>query len=144
MCTVHHIAMCGWPTRCTILINNFLFHPFFLALHVSNELLVHNQEHCLVYCVIQYTRQCSWWWTSNSFETCRARKKGWNKKLLIRIVHLVGHLHIIFVLFRHLIPVNCLNNFDNDCLYKRGTLRPVVSLTQWPNTPLIIYNWSVV
>ena len=28
---------------------------------------------------IQYTRQCSWWWTSNSFETCRARKKGGTK-----------------------------------------------------------------
>ena len=26
-------------------------------------------------CVIRDTRQCSWWWTSNSFETCRARKK---------------------------------------------------------------------
>ena len=30
VCTVHHIAMCRWPTRCTILINNFLFHSFFL------------------------------------------------------------------------------------------------------------------
>ena len=25
------------PTRCTILINSFSFHRFFLALHVSNE-----------------------------------------------------------------------------------------------------------
>ena len=23
---------------------------------------------------MQYIMQCSWWWTSNSFETCRARK----------------------------------------------------------------------
>ena len=27
----------------------------------------------------------------DSFETCRADKKLWNKKLLIRIVHLIGH-----------------------------------------------------
>ena len=27
-------------------------------------------------CVIQCTRQSSWWWTSNSFGTCRARKNG--------------------------------------------------------------------
>ena len=31
------IKMCWWPTRCTILIINFLFHSFLSALHVSNE-----------------------------------------------------------------------------------------------------------
>ena len=25
-------------------------------------------------CAIQYILQCSWWWTGESFETCRARK----------------------------------------------------------------------
>ena len=30
----------------------------------------------------------------NSFEKCRARKKVCNSELVIRIVHLVGHLHI--------------------------------------------------
>ena len=28
--------------------------PFFLAIRVSNELLVHHQERCLIYCIIQF------------------------------------------------------------------------------------------
>ena len=76
----------------------FLLHRFFPALHVSKELLVHHQEHCLIYsynfiaarlartivpnCVIQYIRQYSWWWTSNSYETCRARKNSGIKNYL--------------------------------------------------------------
>ena len=44
-------------------------------------------------CVIQYIMKCSWWWR-NSFETCRARKNGGINILFIRIMHLVGHLHI--------------------------------------------------
>ena len=57
VCTVHHIAMCRWPTRCTILINNFLFHRFYLlALHVSKELLINHQDHCIIYCITQYIR----------------------------------------------------------------------------------------
>ena len=47
--------MCRWPTSCTIL-QNFLFHRFFLALHVSNELLVHHQEQCIIYFITQYNR----------------------------------------------------------------------------------------
>ena len=46
-----------------------------------------------LYCVIQYTKQCSWWWTSNSFEICRARKYV-GIKIIYRTVHVVGHLHI--------------------------------------------------
>ena len=38
--------------------------------------LVQLSRHNCTNCVIQYTRQCSWWWTHNSFETCRARKNG--------------------------------------------------------------------
>ena len=30
VCAVHHIAMCRWPIRHTVLINDFLFHRFFL------------------------------------------------------------------------------------------------------------------
>ena len=36
---------------------------------------LHHCTDCTV-CVMQYTRHRSWWWTSNSFETCRARKNG--------------------------------------------------------------------
>ena len=93
----------------------FLFHDFLLYMFRTN--LVHHQEHGIIYCITQYNRYnracesrlactivpivpncviqyiipCSWW-TSNSFETCRAKNRGIKK--FIRIVHLVGHLHI--------------------------------------------------
>ena len=101
VCTVHHIAIRRWPTRCTVLINSSLFHSFLSALHVSNEssrsssrarhnILYHAVRYNLSYnliaarlactiipnCVIQSIRQCSWWWTNNSFETCRAKKNS--------------------------------------------------------------------
>ena len=49
-------------------------------------------------CVIQNIRPCSWWWTSNSFETCRTRKNG-GIKIIYRVEHLVVHLRIIKILF---------------------------------------------
>ena len=51
-------AMCRWPTKCTILINNFLFHRFFLLYMFRTN------------------------YRSNSFETCRARKNGGVKNYL--------------------------------------------------------------
>ena len=36
------------------LINFFVFIPRFIALHVSNELLVHHQEHSVIYCITQF------------------------------------------------------------------------------------------
>ena len=46
-------TMCRRTTTCTILINNF-FPPFFLALHVRKDSLVHHQKHCLIYSITQF------------------------------------------------------------------------------------------
>ena len=66
------------------------------------NLVIHHQEHSIIYCitqfgtivqatgkivpncVIQYTWQCCWWWTRNSFETCIARKNGGIKKIIYK------------------------------------------------------------
>ena len=95
--------MCRWPTRCTILINNFFIPPFFFCFTcferitrpssgARHNILYHavqsvqSVQVCLdsparlyrLYCVIQYTRQCSWWWTSNDgikiiYKNCASR-----------------------------------------------------------------------
>ena len=110
-------AMCRWPMRCTVLINNFYSAVFSCSTcfeqftrsssgalpnilyytvwynrsnHASQSscyevvgksyLPLHSSQtglHMIVpNCVIQYIRQCPWWWTSKLFETCRARKNG--------------------------------------------------------------------
>ena len=98
--------MYRWPTRCTILINNFYSTVFscstcFERITRSSSGALPNMLYYTVQsvhscrrvyllaagltctivpivpnCVIQYIRQCSWWWTSKLFETCRARKNG--------------------------------------------------------------------
>ena len=88
-----------WPTRCTILIINFYSTVFScstcferitrsssgalpnILYHADwyNRAAVQLDSSARLYrlhCVIQYTKQCSWWWTSNSLETCRERKYG--------------------------------------------------------------------
>jgi hypothetical protein len=35
-----------------------------------------------LYCLIQYIMPCSWWWRLDSFETCIADKRLWNKNWL--------------------------------------------------------------
>ena len=37
--------------------------------------LLHHQD-TVLRSLVQYSKQRSWWWRSNSFETCRARKNG--------------------------------------------------------------------
>ena len=34
--------------------NQFLFHSFLSALHVSNKSIVHHQEHGIIYCITQF------------------------------------------------------------------------------------------
>ena len=105
-----------WPTRCTILIINFYSTVFSCSTcferitRSSSGALPNILYHAVwynraavqldssarlyrLYCVIQYTKQCSWWWTSNSFEICRARKYG-GIKIIYRTVHVVGQLQI--------------------------------------------------
>jgi hypothetical protein len=47
-------VMCGLPTGCTVLIDNFYSTVFSLGLHVLDDLLVHHREHCLIYCIMQF------------------------------------------------------------------------------------------
>jgi len=75
MCNV----FCRWPTRSTIVINNFLFHRFSLLYMFRTNLLVHHQEHCIINCVIQYITLCSWWWTSKFFRNMYSKEEQWNK-----------------------------------------------------------------
>ena len=67
VCTVHHIAMCRWTNKMHRLLQIIFISLLLLALHVSDEIHVHHQEHCLVNCITQY----SWLWTSPTdvFET---------------------------------------------------------------------------
>ena len=78
------------------------------------NLVVHHHEHGIIYCITQFGTigtivqsslqdftNCAMQYSIlcrapdderlDSFETCRADKKLWNKKLIIRIVRLVGH-----------------------------------------------------
>ena len=84
--------------------NQFLFHSFLSALHVSNESSRSSsggQHNTLYYtvgykrynCTVQYSILCRAPDDErlDSFETCRADKNLWNKKLIIRTVHLVGY-----------------------------------------------------
>ena len=67
--TVHHIAMCRWPKRCTVLINNFLFHHFF-SCSTCFERITRSSSGALpsiLYHVVWYNRyngagesSCSW------------------------------------------------------------------------------------
>ena len=44
-------------------------------------------------CVIQFTRQCSWWWTCSSSETCRASKNSEIKIICKNLCILLVRLH---------------------------------------------------
>ena len=69
--TVHYIVMCRLPKRCIFLIKNFYSMVF--ALNVSNELLVHHQEHCTIVPIVQ----------GDSFGT-RPKKMRISQRLFIR------------------------------------------------------------
>ena len=47
------------PKRCTIPYKLFMFVPRFIAVHVSDDLLVHHQEHCMIYCITQFWYNCA-------------------------------------------------------------------------------------
>ena len=48
--------MCRWETRCTILINNFYCTVFCLLCMFRKNLVVHHQQHCIIYCIAQYNQ----------------------------------------------------------------------------------------
>ena len=79
---------------------NQFYSTFFCLLYMFRKnLVVHHQEHSIIYCntqynrynratnctvcVIQYIMPCSWWWTTGFFRNMQSRqKKLWNKNLL--------------------------------------------------------------
>ena len=75
-----------------------------------------------LYCVIQYIRQCSWWWTSNSFKTCTARQNG-GIKIIYRILQLIGHYTLLWVNLT-------LCHMSKICLFQVGLLH-LISLQYW-------------
>ena len=46
--------MCSWPTRCTILTINFIPQFFCLLYMFRTNLVVHHQEHSIIYCITQF------------------------------------------------------------------------------------------
>ena len=61
--------------------NQFLFHSFLSAVHISNESSRSSSgaRHNIPNCVIQYIMPCSWWWTTRFLRNMYSRQKLWNK-----------------------------------------------------------------
>ena len=86
LCVPCILLQCVNDQRDAQFLTHFLFHGFLLYMFRritrSSSGALHNILYYTVvqsvqsYCVIQYIMQCSWWWTSNSFETCRAKNRG--------------------------------------------------------------------
>ena len=73
----------------------FLFHSFCLLYIFRTNLVVHHQEHGIIYCIKQFGTIRTLFCAPDderldSFETCTA-DKNCGIKLIIRIVHLVGY-----------------------------------------------------
>ena len=60
--------------------NQFLFHSFLSALHVSNESSLTARLYRL-YCVIQYIMPCCWWWTTRFVRNMQSRQKNCGIKI---------------------------------------------------------------
>ena len=59
VCTVLHIAVCRRTNKMHKFLRIiFIFPMFLLAVHVSDELHVRHQEHCLVNCITQLVHSC--------------------------------------------------------------------------------------
>ena len=56
VCTVHHIAMCQWATKCKIFIINFYYTVFCLLYMFRTSLVIHYQELGIIYYITQYNR----------------------------------------------------------------------------------------
>ena len=80
VCTVHHIAMCRWPTRCTVLINKFYSTVF--SCSACFERITHSSWGALpsiLYHVVCYSRagksSCYEVVVSCSLSVCLGRRK---------------------------------------------------------------------
>ena len=117
----------------------FFIAPVFLAARLASTVEPNG--------VIQYIRQYSWWWTSNSFETCKARKNGGIKAIYKNCAFHWSSTHCNMTHGTH-------NVKKENCTFpwkKRIVLFPDVEWTEWLTKTVLSYlrilcsvSWYVV